>query len=193
MNIRCVFWLFLQLLCETFLILRRTEHDTVINAIVFVYSTHYNGHILIENQFSRQIFFFEIYSNTKFDENPSCGSRAAPYGRKDVTKVTVAFRNLTNVTKNQSSWTVRRGVTFNFETRCISNWNTNSLQQFNIAVPTLTKLQPPQQETSLLMMFIEAILIYCASHTSHIIRYTAGEQNSVSVKPGGTYLYYCVI
>jgi hypothetical protein len=37
-------------------------------------------HILINLGFSRQIF--EIYSNTKFNENPSSGNQAAPCGRR---------------------------------------------------------------------------------------------------------------
>jgi len=46
-------------------------------------------------EFSIQIF--EIYSNIKFHENPSSGSRLVPCGRADgqtdTTKLIVAFRN----------------------------------------------------------------------------------------------------
>ena len=45
-------------------------------------------------EFSGQIF--ETYSNTKFHENPSSGSRVLPCGRADMTKLTVAFRNFAN-------------------------------------------------------------------------------------------------
>jgi hypothetical protein len=52
-------------------------------------------------EFPRQIF--EKYSNTKFNENPSCGSRVVPRGRtdgqKDTTKLIVAFRNFANAPK----------------------------------------------------------------------------------------------
>jgi hypothetical protein len=40
-------------------------------------------------EFSRQIF--EKYSNIKFHENPSSGSRVVPRGRTDMTKLIVAF------------------------------------------------------------------------------------------------------
>jgi hypothetical protein len=57
--------------------------------------------------FSRQIV--EKYSNIKFHENPSFGSRVVPYWRTDgetekptdVTKIIVAFHNSANTPKNQ--------------------------------------------------------------------------------------------
>jgi len=42
-------------------------------------------------EFSGQIC--EKYSNIKFNENPSSGSRVVPCGRKDMTKLIVAFRS----------------------------------------------------------------------------------------------------
>jgi hypothetical protein len=52
--------------------------------------------------FSQQIF--EKYSNIKFHENPSCGSRVVPCGkmdgRTDLMKLIVAFRNFANALKN---------------------------------------------------------------------------------------------
>jgi len=51
-------------------------------------------------EFSREIF--EKSSNIKFHENPSSGSRAAPYGRTDMTNLIVAFRNFANVPKNDN-------------------------------------------------------------------------------------------
>jgi len=51
-----------------------------------------SGQILIKLEFSRQIF--EKYSNIKFHDNPSSGIGVVPHGRTDVTKLTVAFRNL---------------------------------------------------------------------------------------------------
>jgi hypothetical protein len=48
-------------------------------------------------EFSREIF--EEHSNIKFRENPSNGSRVVPYGRRDMTKLIVAFRNFTNSPK----------------------------------------------------------------------------------------------
>jgi hypothetical protein len=55
-------------------------------------------------EFSRQIF--EKYSDIKFLENPPSRSRVVPCGqrdgRMDMTKLTVAFRNFANSSKNQS-------------------------------------------------------------------------------------------
>jgi hypothetical protein len=47
--------------------------------------------------FSRQIF--KKYSNIKFHENPSSGSRVVPCGQTDRTKLIVAFRNFANAPK----------------------------------------------------------------------------------------------
>jgi len=43
--------------------------------------------------------FFEKCSNIKFNKNPSSGSRIVPFGRTDMTKLTVAFRNFANAPK----------------------------------------------------------------------------------------------
>jgi len=48
---------------------------------VLTYSTRYYCHIKMERLFSQQIF--EIYRNIKCHEDPSCGSREDPCGRKD--------------------------------------------------------------------------------------------------------------
>jgi hypothetical protein len=49
---------------------------------------------------------FEKYSNAKYDENPSSGSRVVPYGRMDeqtvMTKLLVTFRNFAKAPKNVS-------------------------------------------------------------------------------------------
>ena len=53
-------------------------------------------------EISRQIF--EKFSNIQFNENPSSGSRAVPSGQTDgkidLTKLIVAFRNVSNAPKN---------------------------------------------------------------------------------------------
>jgi hypothetical protein len=51
----------------------------------------------MELEFSRQIF--EESWNTKFNENPSSGSRVVLYGQTDITKLIVALRNFANVPK----------------------------------------------------------------------------------------------
>ena len=73
---------------------------------VFTQSSRYSCQILMELEFSRQIF--ERHSNIKFHENPSSGSPAATFGRTDryterqadMTKLTVAFRNFPKAPKN---------------------------------------------------------------------------------------------
>jgi len=54
-------------------------------------------------QFSRQIL--ETYSNIKFDENPYCGNElfhgdGRTNGQRDMTKLTVTFRNFSNTPEN---------------------------------------------------------------------------------------------
>jgi hypothetical protein len=71
----------LQLLSEVFLILRRIKHDTLLMYIGLhvkypLFSSDFN-----ETSFFRQIF--EKYSNTKFHENPSSGSRVVPDGHDE--------------------------------------------------------------------------------------------------------------
>jgi len=48
---------------------------------VFIQSTAYSCQILMEHEFSRQIF--GKHSNIKFHENPSTGSPVVPCGRTD--------------------------------------------------------------------------------------------------------------
>ena len=80
-DIKCVLWFSLQLLSETFLFLRRIQRDMIKNVkrpscTVPVILVSLSRNL----EFSRQIF---EYSNIKFHENPSSGSRAVPYGRTD--------------------------------------------------------------------------------------------------------------
>ena len=60
---------------ETFLILRRTTPDTI-----KIQNSHHSCPILRYIEFSRQ---FLEYSNTKFHENPSSGSRVVPCGQTE--------------------------------------------------------------------------------------------------------------
>jgi hypothetical protein len=67
----------------------------------FMHNTRYSCHILMQLQFSQQIF--EKYSNIKFHKNPSSGSQVVPCGwtdgRADMTKLVVAFCNFANAPK----------------------------------------------------------------------------------------------
>ena len=55
-NVKFLFWFSKQLLPEAFLILRRTEWDTIISASVFMWSICYSCQILTKLEFSQQIF-----------------------------------------------------------------------------------------------------------------------------------------
>jgi len=64
-------------------------------------STRYSCQVLIKHEFSRQIF--EKYTNIKFHEILSSGSRVVPCRQKrqtDMTKLTVAFLTFANAPKN---------------------------------------------------------------------------------------------
>ena len=100
LNIKYVFWFSLQSLSETLLILRRIQRDIMIIALHIMYP-------LFLSDFDEAWIFptdFQKYSNIKFHENPSNGSRVVPCGRTDGrrgrqtdrTKLIVAFRNFTN-------------------------------------------------------------------------------------------------
>jgi len=73
----CVFSL--QLVSETFLILRRNERDMIkrnIYILVFTLTASFSCPDLMKREFSRQIS--EKYLNTKFHKNPYSGSRDVP-------------------------------------------------------------------------------------------------------------------
>jgi hypothetical protein len=77
--------IFSTFLSETFLILRRNERDMIKKCILaFLYSIRYFCQILRKLEFPQQIF--EKYSNIKFHEIPSNGSRVAPCGPTDRRK-----------------------------------------------------------------------------------------------------------
>ena len=115
-------WLSVQLLCETFLNLERTQPDMINNIywssrtiyiglhvqyiLVFVCNIRYSRLILTKLQYSRQIF----EKNPKCQislKNASSGSRVVPWERAegrtdrrtDMTKLTVDFRNFANPPK----------------------------------------------------------------------------------------------
>jgi hypothetical protein len=88
----------IQILFEAFLILRRIQHDVVINVKTSSYNFILFLSDIIKLEFSRQIFGKR--SNTKFHQKPSSGSRVVPCGRTDgrtdarnMTKLIVAFHN----------------------------------------------------------------------------------------------------
>jgi hypothetical protein len=79
LNIKCVFWFSLQLLSETFLILRRNERDMVKNECWFHVNTFHPCQFLMKIEFPRQIL--EKFSNIEFNEHPC--SEVAEFFRTD--------------------------------------------------------------------------------------------------------------
>ena len=81
----------------------RYDHKHI---LVFMYSTHYSCQSVMKLEFSRQVF--EKYSNIKFHENLSSGSRVIPCRQTDsqpdtwtdMIKLTVTFRNFAIAPKN---------------------------------------------------------------------------------------------
>ena len=80
----------------------------------------------MELEFSGQIF--EKFSNIKFHENPSSGSRVFSR-RTDMTNRVVAFRNYANAPKNSElHWTVRWGEVANDTSDIITDSSGRSIQ-----------------------------------------------------------------
>ena len=108
LNTKCVFWFSLQLLSETFLILRRTERDIIKNLYrssckvpVILVLLKWNSNFL--DRFSKHSHIWN-FKKIRFS-----GSRIFPCwqtdGRNadkwtDLAKLIVAFRNFTNAPKN---------------------------------------------------------------------------------------------
>jgi hypothetical protein len=94
-NIVFFFYFFLQRLSETFIIIRRIFAKNCHKFTeTLMWSTPCSCQILITLEFSGRIY--EKYSNTKFRENPSSGSRVAPCGQTDkqnMTKLAAAFHS----------------------------------------------------------------------------------------------------
>ena len=93
-NMKCVFWFSLQLLSETFLILRRTRRDTVTDYTGLqvkypLFSSDLKESWIFSTDF-RNKFKYQISWKSVLWE-PSCFMRMD--GRTDMTKLTVAFRN----------------------------------------------------------------------------------------------------
>jgi len=104
---KSVFWFCLQLLSETFLILRRTGPRYYHN-----YACLHVTYQLFFSDFNATWIFLTIFeksSNIKFHENMSSGSRIFPCGRTDVrtdgqtdmTMLIAAFRNFAKAPKNK--------------------------------------------------------------------------------------------
>ena len=81
LNTKCVFWFSLQILCETFLIIRGKERDMIKNVHLSSCKGRHSYPFLIKIKVSKQSL--EKSSNIKFHENPSGGSGVVPCGRTE--------------------------------------------------------------------------------------------------------------
>jgi hypothetical protein len=96
LNTKCVFWFFLQVLSEIFLILSRTEWDIIIKLLRSPFIVP-----VILVRFYWNLNFLNIFSkNTEISNFMKILLVGAKFfhadGRTDMTKLTVAFRNLVN-------------------------------------------------------------------------------------------------
>jgi len=95
----CVFWFSVHLLSETFLILRRTERNMIINYIFLhvkypLCLSHFNETCIFLTYF-RKILKYQISrKSVQWGGGASYSMRMD--GRTDVTKLIVAFRNFAN-------------------------------------------------------------------------------------------------
>ena len=125
LNIKCVVWLSLQLLSETFLILRRNERDIFTNAHrPWREVSRYSCPILMKLEVSRQVF--EKRWNTKFHQiRPVAGGffHAERETETDTSKLTFTFRNFANARPLK---TTRNSGYSKEENISIQNFTTNN-------------------------------------------------------------------
>ena len=101
LNMKSVLWISLQILSDTFLILRRTEWQ-IINIYMYI-GLHVKYTLLLpdfNDNWTFSAHFLKKYSHIKFHENPSSGSRVVPCGRTDThDEANGRFRNFAKAPK----------------------------------------------------------------------------------------------
>jgi len=104
LNMEYVFWFSLQILPETFLVLRRTERDTIINVRrspckVPLFLSEFNESRIFSTDF-RKLFIYQIpWKSSQWE--PGCSIWTDR--QTDMMKPSVAFRSLSKAPKN-SAW-----------------------------------------------------------------------------------------
>ena len=100
LNTKCVFWFSLQLLCETFLILRRTERDMIKNVYwsylkYLLFWFHFNETWIFSTDFGKNCRIPNLTKISAVGVEPFHAD-----GRTDMTKLIVAFHNFPNAPKS---------------------------------------------------------------------------------------------
>jgi hypothetical protein len=128
LNIKCVFWFSLQLLPETFFILRRIQRDFSIN----LHRSSCKVPVIVVRFYLTRLNFFTDFrkilkyqlSWKSFQWEPSCSMRTDRQTDRqtDMTKLMVAFRNFAKASKKLIFLVVTRlSVVWDMETNFLSN------------------------------------------------------------------------
>lgn len=100
LNITCVFWISLQFLCETFRTPRGIQWHFVLKIWVYVeymlFFPNFNGTWIFWRYFPRILKYHILWKSAHWE--PSCFMQTD--GRKDMTRLTVAFSSYANAPKN---------------------------------------------------------------------------------------------
>ena len=139
-----MFWLSLQSLPETFLILRRTERDMIRKCIlVFMWSTRYSCQTLMKLEFSRQIFEKTQISNFMKIRLVGAELFHADWQR-DTQPVESLFATLLtrlknylscNLNKVSNSNSTGQDVVFGAATTTKKKWNLLSVTSLCVTIP----------------------------------------------------------
>jgi hypothetical protein len=109
LNMKCVFWFSLRLLSETFLILRPSQRDIIINVHrssrkVPVILVSFNGSWIFSTDF-RKIHKHQLsWKSVKWEQSCSMRTDRRTERQTDMTKLTVAFRNFANNNNNNNNF-----------------------------------------------------------------------------------------
>jgi len=95
LNVNRVFWFFIQILSEIFLIIRGNERQT----IIMYTGVRVNYRLFLLDFNKIWIFFVNFRKIFKFDGNPSSAKTVVLCGRTDITKLIVAIFAFVNAPK----------------------------------------------------------------------------------------------